>query len=98
MTTDAATDPARFREDGHRLIDQLADYLQSAAAGRDMPVVPGTPPGPLLERWSAPFPEDPGGQLGELVARLLADSTHIHHPRYVGYQVTPTLPLAALAE
>ncbi len=100
MTTDRRdpTDPARFREDGHRLVDQLADYLQSAAAGRDMPVVPATPPGPLLDRWSTPFPEEPGGELGELVARLLADSTHIHHPRYVGYQVTPTLPVAVLAD
>lgn len=92
-----ATDEETFRAEGHRLIDQLADYLARAARG-EMPVLGATPPDPMLARWPADFPVEPRLGLSDFIERLLADSTHVHHPRYVGYQISPTVPLAALAD
>ncbi len=92
-----AFSPDLFRRQGHELIDQLADHLAAALRG-DTPVTPALEPAAMSERWPAAFPEEPAGAgaLAPLVARLLGDSVHQHHPRYVGYQVTPPLPQAAL--
>ncbi len=94
-TLRSAYDPERFRSEGHALIDQLADYLASVTRGEG-PVLPWVPPEAALARWSESLPEVGGPSLGELMARVLAGSNHLHHPRYVGHQVTAPLPSSAL--
>jgi L-2,4-diaminobutyrate decarboxylase len=95
----AAYAPEPFRTEGHRLVDRLADYLAEAVGrGAGLPVLPWTPPGVNLERFPADFPEAPAGDLLALVDRVLAGANHLHHPRYVGHQVTAPLPLAALCD
>ena len=93
-------DPAAFRTQGHALVDQLADYL--AAANNTMPVLPWTEPAPMVERWADDFPTQPPADVTRAMQALLADviaqSNHLHHPRYVGHQVTAPLPQAALWE
>jgi L-2,4-diaminobutyrate decarboxylase len=94
----AAYDPAVFRARGHALVDQLADYLAQAEA-RALPVLPQVTPARMVAEWPANFPESPTGTtLEEIVARVLAHSNHLHHPRFVGHQVTAPLPSAALCD
>jgi L-2,4-diaminobutyrate decarboxylase len=93
----AAYDAERFRSQGHALVDQLADYLASATRGA-MPVMPPEPPAENLARFPATFPEEPAGELQPFIQRVLAASHHLHHPRYVGHQVSAPLPLAALCD
>lgn len=98
---DDAYDPEFFREQGRRLVDRLADYLHAVRRGEDVAVLPWVEPDDSLDRWPAAFPElpDPSpGALEALFARVVADSTHLHHPRFVGHQVTAPLPPAALAD
>lgn len=99
MSTDerlrAAYDPEHFRALGHRLIDQLADYLGEAERGV-APVLPPGGPEELLEHFPAEFPQKEG--LERLLARVIAASNHLHHPCYVGHQVTAPLPEAALCD
>jgi len=90
-----AFDPERFRREGHALVDQLADYLHAVTA-REGPVLPWAEPETNLASWAASPPEQPGTSLGELMTRVLAESNHLHHPRYVGHQVTAPLPSSAL--
>jgi L-2,4-diaminobutyrate decarboxylase len=87
----------RFRREGHAVIEQLADYLESTGR-REGKVVEFIPPAELLEHWPAVFPDDPGSPLMELLPRVLRESHHLHHPHYVGHQVSSPLPSAALAE
>ena len=88
-------DPDAFRALGHQFLDQLADHL---AATRDA--------GSKVLRWQEPQDKlkslppldghsDPTAPL-HLLQRLLAESNKLHHPRFVGHQVNPPLPLAAL--
>jgi L-2,4-diaminobutyrate decarboxylase len=91
----SAFDPERFRQEGHALVDQLADYLR-AATDRGLPVLPWVEHEAALARWPATPPEAPGTSLAELMGRVLAESNHLHHPRYVGHQVTSPLPSSAL--
>lgn len=93
-----AFDAESFRGQGHRLVDQLADYLTRATRGDAMPVLPPTAPDAMRLQWPSKFAEAPTANFGELVARVLAGSNHLHHPRYVGHQVTSPLPVAALCE
>ena len=93
-----AFDPEVFRRDGHATVDLLAGYLRAALEERSLPVLPWTPPQAMLDGWPGDFPERGGTPFAELVERALAGSTHLHHPRFVGHQVTAPLPLAALAE
>lgn len=90
-------DPEGFRTAGHAVIDQLADYL--AGTGRGVgPVLDYAPPRVTLERWAAPGDRSPRVPFAELLPTVLADSHHLHHPRYVGHQVTAPIGTAVLAE
>ena len=95
-----ASDPysaEAFRREGHAVIELLADYLESTAR-REGKVLEFVAPAELLDRWPAVFPGDPGSSLAELLPRVLRESHHLHHPRYVGHQVSSPLPSAALSE
>ena len=56
----------------------------------------------LVERWPDWFPTDPVAdpqqELDELLGAVIAQSNHLHHPCYVGHQVTAPMPQAALWE
>jgi L-2,4-diaminobutyrate decarboxylase len=93
-----AYDAERFRRQGHQLVDQLADYLASTSRGDALPVLPWAPPEENLARFPASFPEEPSGELAPFMARVLGNSNHLHHPRYVGHQVSAPLPLAVLCD
>jgi L-2,4-diaminobutyrate decarboxylase len=92
-----AFDPEVFRALGHGFVDRLADHL-AAAAARCLPVLPAGDPLALLERWPAEFPATSATDPLALITRVIAESNHLHDPRYVGHQVTSPLPLAALCE
>ncbi len=98
MTTllDHALGPERFRALGHELIDLLADHLADAHA-RKGPVLPVRAPEDEAADWPVPA-LDARVDLRALIARVIASSNHLHHPRYVGHQVSAPLPVAALAE
>lgn len=90
---DEAFDPERFRADGHALVDLLAEHL---AGVRELPVLPWKTPDEMLAAWPIERAEQEG--LGSLLARVVRESHHLHHGRYVGHQVTSPLPMAALCE
>ena len=65
-----------------------------------MPVLAPQDPTSLLEQWSEVFPEAPEGNAGweRLLDGILTHSNHLHHPAYVGHQVSVPAPPASLIE
>jgi L-2,4-diaminobutyrate decarboxylase len=91
-----AYDPARFRADGHRLIDALADTLAAAHARRTK-VVPWREPAEARAAWAAQ-PLQGGADLVDELVAIAAASTTLASPRCFAHQVPPPLPGAVLAE
>jgi L-2,4-diaminobutyrate decarboxylase len=93
-----AFDPESFRAQAHRVVDLLADYMTRATRGAPMPVLPWVPPNEALAKWPAAFESSARADLDALLARLVRESNHLHHPRYVGHQVAVALPVAAICD
>ncbi len=95
-----AMNAAAFREAGHRLVDQLAELLESIPS---RPVTRGETPaavrsalglgGPLPEHGEAP------GALLERTAGLVFDHSLFNaHPRFFGYITASPAPIGVLGE
>ncbi len=94
----AAYEPEAFRSMGHQLIDELADYLaRCRAGGADIPANPWIKPEDAKERWS-PALDQVGSQSSlQILTDTLREGVHLHHPKYMGHQISPPIPITALA-
>lgn len=87
-----------FRTAGHKVVDILADYLEEVQKGGDMPVLPWNEPEKLTEDFSF---ESGGGEkepFDRYLGRVISNSNHLLHPRYIGHQLTSPLPLTVLIQ
>lgn len=93
-----------FRALGHAWIDRLAEGLAEATSRRAPQVAPTPRSTPaLLEAWRARLGERDGVVAGgadpvALLGEVIAGSIRLHHPGFIGHQVSAPLPLAALCE
>lgn len=95
MNLTQAYSPEHFRQEAHQLVDMLADYLSNAQNQALETVIPYRLPEENLEVWQQDFEEGKGNPL-TFFEKVIQQSTHLHHPRYMGHQVSPPLPIAAL--
>ncbi len=91
-------DPDKFRKEGHVIVDQLADYLNDTLSGKDMPVLPWNDPDKLAGYFSFDSAGGEDESLDAFIKRIIDQSIHIHHPHYIGHQVTSPLPATALVQ
>lgn len=91
-----AYDATTFRQQGHDVVDLLADYLSEATQGK-LPTIPYQTPDEALAFWQEDFAKAKINNPNELFGNVIARSMHTHSPRYIGHQVTATMPVATLA-
>lgn len=91
-----AYDPETFRREGHDLVDMIANYLQDCLDQKDMPVLPWVDANVQHQDWKDFFNDS--GNIQSLHKKFLDQSNHLHHPKYIGHQVVPPLPMAALSD
>ena len=91
--------PAQFREAGHRLVDQIAEFLATIA---EKPVAPSTSPHELRALiGGGGVPEQgtsPREILDHAAALMCGNSTFNGHPRFFGYITSSAAPIGALAD
>ena len=95
-----AMDAAMFRKLGHRLVDQLAGFLESLPFG---PVTRDESPSVVRDALdlTGPLPEtgtDPGPLLEKTAELLFAHSLFNGHPRFFGYITAPPAPIGILGD
>ncbi|MCW5517042.1 pyridoxal phosphate-dependent decarboxylase family protein [Muriicola sp. Z0-33] len=89
----AAYSPEDFRLRGHQLIDKLADHLNASLNGRSPKVINWSSPDDERNYWIN-FLEN--GEETTLFDEIIQKSIHIHHPKYLGHQISPAVPITAL--
>ena len=87
-------DPESFKQLGYEIIDLLTHHLEEAQ-NEHIPVMNWQEPSSQLDFWK-------NYALGDkpavsLFKEIIGKSIHIHHPKYMGHQVCPPAPVAALA-
>ncbi len=89
--------PENFRKEGHALVDLLADYLKKLEERQeDIKVLPHFAPDEAFFHWDGEL-ENPGTKsLTDLFSKVLNEGIHLHHPGYMGHQINPPAPSAAL--
>ncbi len=88
-------DPATFRQLGHQMVDRLADHLekmQSTAPGK---VLDYKSPEEALRFWQQHLTGDHTTEA--TIADIFGDSIKVHHPAYIGHQVSVPAPIASIA-
>jgi L-2,4-diaminobutyrate decarboxylase len=86
-------DTEAFRKKGHELIDQLADHLEDKLQQKSENAIHWNEPEKELEFWKT-FLQN--GDKNQLFHEITKRTTYIHHPHYIGHQVSPTAPITAL--
>jgi L-2,4-diaminobutyrate decarboxylase len=89
--------PEYFRQQGHALIDQLADYLGRVETREEDILLPYHRPEVALDFWQKDIEKPLLDDASELFQTVVERSIHLHHPRAMGHQVPPPAPMAALA-
>ena len=91
--------PSEFRVLGHRLVDQIAHFLEGLP---DRPVAPGESVATtrsVLGGGNLPqHGSDPGPLLDEAASLLFRHSTFNGHPRFMGYITSAPAPIGALGD
>lgn len=90
---DQVYDAEEFRRLGHILIDQLADHLGQNIRREQEKVLDYLEPDDHFAFWQQAGEMDTERYFEEVMRK----SIKLHHPRFMGHQVTPPAPLAALA-
>lgn len=95
QTLKSAYNPDAFRQQAHELVDQLADYLEKVQMQpNDVLAIPFEEPESTYEYWKEDY-ETGKADISDFYEKVIEKSVHIHHPRYMGHQVSPPLPIAA---
>jgi L-2,4-diaminobutyrate decarboxylase len=87
-----------FRKNAHELVDILSNYLAEISSTKSsLSTIPYRSPEETLAFWKADFESSALTNPNDLFKNIIERSIHLHAPRYVGHQVTSTLPTATLA-
>lgn len=95
-----AYNPESFRKNGHQLVDLLADYLFDTRKNSKLRVLPWKSPEDMAAKWKTDFSEplESNFNLKTFCSHVIENSIHLHHPKNMGHQVVPPVPMAALVE
>ena len=91
-------DPEELRRLGHEVVDLLTDYLVGV---EDRALFPDIEPARLDELFDEPVPEEPmpaEDVLREVREKLLAHSTAVNHPGYLGLITSTPTPIGILGD
>jgi L-2,4-diaminobutyrate decarboxylase len=97
QTLQKAYDPDEFRQMGRQLVDFLAGQLEKSRSEDAGKVLNWNAPDEAFERWNKDLEDGPEKSVEDLFQKVYLDIIDLHNPRYMGHQISPPAPVAALA-
>jgi len=91
-----AYDPEQFRRQGHELIDHIADLLTQQATG-DRPAISYQSPEDSYTYWKNDSENNSHTDPLHLLQQALVRGVQVQSPNYLGHQISPPVPITALA-
>jgi len=85
--------PQSFQEIGHRLIDDLTKHLDDKINEKSNKAIHWNEPEDELKFWKEFLIS---GKKHSLFQEITKRTTYVHHPHYIGHQVSPAAPITAL--
>lgn len=89
----AAYSSEDFQKRGYRLIDELAEHLDDKINEKSGNAIHWNEPEDELNFWKD-FLKN--GKEEKLFSEITKRTTYVHHPKYIGHQVSPAAPITAL--
>lgn len=90
----AVYSPKEFRVRGHKLVDELANHLEDKIQEKSDAAIDWNEPQSELVFWENFLDK---GELSRFFPEILNRTTQVHHPKYIGHQVSPSAPITALS-
>ncbi|WP_035334890.1 aminotransferase class V-fold PLP-dependent enzyme [Dokdonia sp. PRO95] len=90
-----AYDSSLFKKEGTDLVNQISQYLSDTTFGKSEKVITWTTPEDEYHFWKEYISDT--HTTSDFFKTVIARSIHTHHPKYIGHQVAPTVPVSALA-
>ncbi len=90
-----AYDPESFRKSGHELVDLIADYLNDALINETGKVINWNHPDEEYKYWENYLEKNTS--TNDFFKDIIQHSIHLHHPKYLGHQVSAPVPISTLA-
>ena len=90
----------RFREQGAAVIELIASCMEDSISGKQDKVVELTDPVTAMrevQQWFDRSKLDESKDVARLFSDIYQRAIRLHHPGYLGHQISPPLPEAALA-
>lgn len=93
LLLDTVYNPEFFREKGHQLIDDLTKHIDDKINQKSKNAIHWNDPERELLYWQEFLKV---GNQDELFTEITKRTTYVHHPNYIGHQVSPTAPITGL--
>ncbi|MBP2833555.1 aminotransferase class I/II-fold pyridoxal phosphate-dependent enzyme [Aquimarina sp. U1-2] len=88
-------DSTSFRKLGHQVVDMIADHIEKVQTDINHPVLNYQDPEKELEFWKQDFSSN--STISEVFRNILDHSISVHHPRYIGHQVSVPALVSGIA-
>ena len=92
--------PKRFREQGSAVVELIATCIEDSISGTQNKVIEMTDPATAMaevQQWFDQCAADESKDVAGLFSNIYQRAIRLHHPGYLGHQISPPLPDAALA-
>lgn len=87
-----------FKEQGYKMVDMLARYLNETQILNKEKMFPAKSPQEIEQELKCDFKEASNCDFTDIAKELMQDIMPVHHPHYLGHQVSSPLPAGALAD
>ncbi|MCQ2958337.1 MAG: aminotransferase class I/II-fold pyridoxal phosphate-dependent enzyme [Candidatus Gastranaerophilales bacterium] len=87
-----------FRENGHEIVNILADYLNETGKDEKEKMFSSKTPDKIRNIYNSDFSKASEKNFTDIIKDIFKNITPLHHPNYLGHQVSAPLPMSALSD